>query len=263
MGEPSFVAFGDVMVDIAVSGRGHAARARVEPGGAAANAAVWAAACGADSTVVGRVGDDFAGRALRSALEERGVRTELSVDSASPTGTFLVVDGEIRADRGANARLRPEHVPERLDGDAVLVSGYAPRDAVEAALARAEGDWVALAPAFLNPLPPGAGAEALRLTGLDAEEAARQLGRTYRLACVTRGAAGAVAVLDGRLEAAAAREVETVRPYGTGDAFAAGLLVTLAGGADVVDALESACRLGAAVAASSEPWPRLNDRARQ
>jgi sugar/nucleoside kinase (ribokinase family) len=264
VGETSFVAVGDLMVDIAVAGRGHAARIAIAAGGSAANAAVWAAACGAQSTVVGRVGDDLAGRALRSALEARGVRAELTVDAEAPTGTFLVVDGEVRVDRGANAQLQAEHLPKRLEGGAVLVSGYAPLEAVEAALDRAESDWVTLAPGFLEQLPSTADAvlvdegEAQGLTGLDAEDAARRLGRTFKLACVTRGATGAVAVLDGRLEQSAAPEVEAVRSVGAGDAFAAGLLVALAGGADLVDALERACRVGANAAASSQAWPPLD-----
>jgi sugar/nucleoside kinase (ribokinase family) len=264
MGDPSFVSVGDLMIDITVAGRGHASRVALGAGGAAANAAVWAAACGADSRVVGRVGDDLAGRALHTAFEERGVRADLSVDPEAPTGTFLVVDGEIRADRGANANLGPDNLPDQLEGDAVLVSGYAPRAAVDAALDRAEGDWVALAPGFLDhPLPHGADAilldevEARRLTGLGPKEAARALGGTFRLACVTRGPAGAVAALDGRLQASPAPAVQAAGSAGAGDAFAAGLLVTLARGAELADALETACLLGATVAASSGHWPPL------
>jgi sugar/nucleoside kinase (ribokinase family) len=171
------------------------------------------------------------------------------------------VDGEIRADRGANGRFRPEHLPARLARDAVLVSGYAPRDTVEETLERAESDWVALAPGFLDDLPSSADGvlideeEGQRLTGLGAEGAARALGRTFRLACVTRRAAGAVAVLDGRLDEAAAPEVEAVRAVGAGDAFAAGLLVALARGAPLGDALDAACRLGAAAASAPSSWP--------
>jgi sugar/nucleoside kinase (ribokinase family) len=251
MAGPTFVAVGDLMVDISATGRGHAARIEIVAGGSAANAAAWAAAAGADASVVGRVGDDFAGSSIRRALEERGVRPEVTVDPEAATGAFLVVDGEIRADRGANARFLPEHLPEPLAGDAVLVSGYAPRETVEAALERAESDWVALAPGFLDDLPGSADGvlvdedEAQRLTGLDAEAAARALGRTFRLACVTRGAAGAVAVLDGRVEEAAPPAVEAVRAIGAGDAFAAGLLVALAGGADLGEALAAGCVLGA------------------
>jgi ribokinase len=263
MGAPSFVAVGDLMVDIAAAGRGHEARIEIAAGGSAANAAVWAARSGADAAVVGRVGDDLAGRALRSALEERGVRAQITVDPDASTGTFLVVDEEVRVDRGANACFSPEHLPAPLAGDAVLVSGYAPRETVEAALERAESDWVALAPGFFEQLPSSADGvlvdeeEGQRLTGLDAEGAARSLGRTFRLACVTRGEAGAVAVLDGHLEEAVAPDVEAVRSVGSGDAFAAGLLVALAGGAGLVDALASACRLGASAAASPDPWPPL------
>jgi sugar/nucleoside kinase (ribokinase family) len=122
-------------------------------------------------------------------------------------------------------------------------------------LDRAEGIWVALAPAFLDPLPPGANAvlvdevEARRITGSPPEEAARLLGASFRLACVTRGADGAVAVLDGRVETSKLKPVDSAGPVGAGDAFAAGMLVALARGADLRDALEAGCGFGATVAA--------------
>ena len=75
------------------------------------------------------------------------------------------------------------------------------------------------------------------------------LGRSFKLACVTSGADGAVAVLDGRLETSRPDPVDSAGPVGAGDAFAAGLLVALARGADLRDALEAGCRLGATVAA--------------
>jgi sugar/nucleoside kinase (ribokinase family) len=250
-----FVAVGDVMVDVTASGVGHAARISVAAGGSAVIGAIWAAVAGADATVVGRVGDDLGGRALRAALQERGVGSAFSVDPEAATGTFLVVDGEIRADRGANARFSPDNLPEPLEADVVLVSGYLPGPTVAAALERAKGAWVALAPAFLDPLPPGANAillddiEARRITGSAPGEAARMLGESFRLACVTCGADGAVAVLDGRLETSRPEPVDDASPVGAGDAFAAGLLVALAGGAGLRDALEAGCGLGATVAA--------------
>jgi sugar/nucleoside kinase (ribokinase family) len=259
VGRPRFVAVGDVMIDISASGVGHAARIELGIGGTAVNAGIWAAACGAESSVVGRVGDDFAGRALRDAVEGRGVRADLSVDPEAPTGTFLVVDGHIRADRGANARFGPEHLPGRLGAEAVLVSGYLPAETVAAAIGHAEGDWIALAPASLDPLPYSARAvlvdedEARRLTGAEPEEAARILGRSFELACVTRGAAGAVAVHEGRVETSAPAPGEGASSVGAGDAFAAGLLVALARGADLRDALESACRAGATIATGVAP----------
>jgi sugar/nucleoside kinase (ribokinase family) len=250
-----FVAVGDVMIDVTASGAGHAARISLTPGGSAVNAAIWAAVAGADATVVGRVGDDLGGDALRAALRARGVRSDFSVDLEAATGTFLVVDGEIRADRGANVRFSPDDLPDPLEADVVLVSGYLPGPTVAKALERAEATWLALAPALLDPLPPGANAilvddvEARRITGSAPERAARMLGKSFRLACVTRGAEGAVAVLDGRLERSRPERIENASQIGAGDAFAAGLLVALARGAGLRDALEAGCGLGATVAA--------------
>jgi sugar/nucleoside kinase (ribokinase family) len=250
-----FVAVGDVMIDVTASGVGHAARISLVPGGSAVNAAIWAAVAGAEATVVGRVGDDLGGRALRTALEERGLRGDFSVDPEATTGTFLVVDGEIRADRGANASFSPDDLPDRLEADVVLVSGYLPGPTVAKALERAEGTWLALAPALLDPLPPGANAilvddvEGRRITGAAPEEAARLLGERFRLACVTSGADGAVAVLDGRIETSRPEPVDNTSQVGAGDAFAAGLLVALARGAGLHDALDAGCGLGATVAA--------------
>src|SRR5438128_1094969 len=93
-----FVAVGDLMVDVLARGAGHGARIRVAAGGSAANAARVAAACGAEATAFGAVGDDAGGRLLRGELEGAGVRPELAVLTGAATGTFLVVDGEIRAD---------------------------------------------------------------------------------------------------------------------------------------------------------------------
>jgi sugar/nucleoside kinase (ribokinase family) len=247
------------MVDVVVTGRGHDARAAVRPGGSAAIAAAWAAEAGAEATVVGSIGDDFAGRALRSALELQGVTCLLSVDDEAPTGTFLLVDGEIRTDRGANARLTPDELPERIEADGVLVSGYLPPDTVAAALERADARWIALSPGPLEQVPPGAdalflnGDEAQRLTGEEPEDAARALGERFRLACVTRGPEGAVAVLGGGLRVATTRPV--LEPaLGAGDAFAATTIVALSGGAGLDDALAAGCEAGAR-AADLGPWP--------
>jgi ribokinase len=255
-----FLAVGELMLDIVASGRGHAAEIRVAPGGSAALAAGWAARAGARAAVVGRLGDDLAGRVLSGALREAGVEALLSVDRQAPTGTYLLVDGEARVVRGANASLLPPLLPPRLEADAVLVSGYLPPETVEAALARARAAWVALAPATLTQLPAGANAllldeeEARRLTGRGAREAARLLGERARLVAVTRGPLGAVAVLDGREDAIRGSGRPLGSPIGAGDAFAAGLLVSLASGAGLGEALQVASRLGQKAAASGS-WP--------
>jgi sugar/nucleoside kinase (ribokinase family) len=256
-----FLAVGDLMIDVVVAGRGHDAIARLAPGGTAANTAAWAASLGAKATALGAVGDDAASRLLRNELVRRGVETMFVVDPTNPTGTFVVADGELHVDRGANATLDPSGLPPLPAADAVLVSGYLPPAALTVALAQARGDWVLLDAGALSSLPEGGTAvvanerQARALTGAEPEAALGQLAERYRLACVTLGARGAIAVLDGRLERAEPTDRALQEAPGAGDAFAAALLVTLTRGGTLAEALVEGCRCGAA-AAGMPGWPQ-------
>src|SRR5437899_674833 len=126
---------------------------RLRPGGAGANAAVWAAAEGARVRLYGRVGGDMAGHLVCRALEERAIEAVVVIDRSGRTGAMLVVreagDRSMVADRGANASLSPDDLPRALAADAVLVSGYllfgaGSNAAARAALERADGAWVAV-----------------------------------------------------------------------------------------------------------------------
>ena len=250
MDRPRFVAVGDVLVDVSVhGGPGHGARVALHAGGSAANTAVWAAAAGADASVIGRVGDDLGGRAIRDALTARHVEPVFAVDNEAATGTFVQVGGRRYVDRGASAALTPEHLPDRLDADIVAVSAYAPAAAAEAALTRSAASWTA---ALGRPLPR---ANAVILNETEADEGVHELAARFRLACVTLGELGAIAVLDGEERSASAPRVDAPDPTGAGDAFAAVLLVSLARGLPLRDALEDACRAGARAAAISGGWP--------
>jgi ribokinase len=248
-----FVAVGELLVDVVVVGSGHDARIRVQPAGSAFNAGVTAAGAGAAATVIGTVGDDAAGRMILAELAARGVAAAVAV-SDGPTGTFVLADGEVRVDRGVSHAIV---LPATINAEAVLVSGYLPVQTIEAALARAQAPWAALDAARLAELPAGGNAllaneaTARRLTGKEPEEAGRALSERDRLACVTRAEQGAVGVLDGRLVTAAAAGTVDADAPGAGDAFAAALLVELARGADLADALAEACSWGARAAARS------------
>jgi ribokinase len=238
-----FVAVGELLVDVVAEGSGHDARIVILPAGSAFNAAVAAAAAGADASVVGTVGDDPAGRMVLAELAARGVRSEVTV-ADGPTGTFLLADERIRVDPGVGHAVV---VPERIEGDVVLVSGHLPPQTIEAALARADAPWVALDAARLHELPPGgnalvANAEAARrLTGQEPEEAALTLAAGRRLACVTLGERGAVAVLDGRVDRVVPQALAP-DALGQGDVFAATLLVALARGEELAAALSGAAQ---------------------
>ncbi len=257
---PRFFAVGDLMLDISASGRGHDARISVRPGGSAANAAVWAARCGAEATVVGCVGDDLAGRALARELEDLGVRASFSVIREEPTGTTLLIDGHRRVDRGANTAASPELLPDLIEADAVLVSAYLPSAAIDAAVRRARAPWIAVDVGASGKPPDAPGLfiaeeRARALTGEEAEPAAAVLGRRYDLVCITRGREGAVAALGGRIETASPTHVYNGDATGAGDALAASTLVALARGATLSKALAEGCHYGALVAASSSTWP--------
>lgn len=283
---PDVLTVGDVMVDVRVPAdalpAGHVVgRLRVRPGGSAANAAAWAAAAGATSAVVGRIGDDVAGAAIRLALEGRRVDALLAVDPKLPTGIVLVLGESVVAERGANARLTPADVPADLAAPAVLVSGYTLLHedtcaAGQAALERAAGPWIAIDAAsaglvahvgrtrFLA-LTEGATAlllnddEAAALTGERGESAARALAGSYRLVCVKQGERGAVAVHEGRLERVGVPDARAVavEVTGAGDAFAGALLAELARGRSAADALGAACKAGTQALGAPDGWPRV------
>src|SRR5436305_2035131 len=111
------IVVGDASLDIVARHHGPVvhggdARADVTPavGGAGANTAAWLASREVDTVLVGRVGDDMAGRQVRAELTAAGVRCELAVDPKAPTGCVVVLVDEagqrsMLADRGANAWL--------------------------------------------------------------------------------------------------------------------------------------------------------------
>lgn len=283
------ITVGDVMVDVHVESPALArggdvhGRVRLQPAGTSANAAVWAAWDGASARVLGRVGQDLAGRLLRDALLERGVDPALTFDVDAPSGTMLVVveagERSMVADRGANARLRPDDLPPALEAGAVLVSGYLSLQdpttaAAIAAIERARARLVAVEASswpLLEAFGPdrfltltseaGAdtilanGSEAQILTGRSGADAARALGEWFRVACVKVGAEGAVMSFEGAVVQAPGEQIVEVDPTGAGDAFDGVLLGALARGAEPEMALRRACHAGARVASSAETWP--------
>jgi ribokinase len=251
-----FVALGDVMVDVVAnrlpaSGERAHGSVRLRAGGSTVNAALVARELGADAQVVGRIGTDDAGNLVVATLERRGVVAHLARDDELPTGTAIALGDAVVADRGANARFSPADLPARLEGDALLVSGFAlfqdgSREAARAALDRFEGEWTAVDLASPRLAALDFDARVVFATE-DEAKAVPRLRERFEIVCVKRTDGARVHSRREVANVASNRVVETT-PFGGGDAFAAAFLVALADGAELGDALERACAAGARAA---------------
>lgn len=229
------------------------------PGGKGANQAVAAARLGARTAMVGCVGDDAFGAALRAVLVADGVEvSEVRTVSGAHTGVAMIVVDDrgqngIVVVPGANGQLGPDDVgrcePLLAACRVVVLQLESPLPTVQraAARARALGKAVVLNPAPARPLPAALLAcadylvpnehEAAALTGLpvgSVEEAAaagqrlRALGA--RSVLVTLGSRGVVAVTAEGVQHHPSRPVEAVDTTAAGDTFIGGLCAGLVEG---------------------------------
>ncbi|GAA4141519.1 ribokinase [Leifsonia shinshuensis] len=100
----------------------------VSAGGKSANQAVAASRLGAEVSLIGAVGDDEAGTALRRQLEASGVDTSsVSTIVSTATGTALITvddqgENTIVVAAGANDHLTPERIGDSDFGGAAIIS---------------------------------------------------------------------------------------------------------------------------------------------
>lgn len=233
------------------------------PGGKGANQAVAAAAAGASTALVGRVGDDDAGAAYLAGLAERGVDVSAVRPTAGqPTGHALIAVDErgentIVVIGGANGLVTPEEAMAGTAGaDVVLLQLELPLPAVVAAAeaARAAGVRVLLNPSPWQPLPPGL-VEAVDVVVVNEHEA-EQLGTYGGELVVTLGAAGAEWRSGRERVAVPAPQVDVVDTTGAGDAFAGTLAAALAAGLERQPALARAvtAAAGSVGVAGAQGW---------
>ena len=216
------------------------------------------------AAVVGRVGADAAGRLVAEELADAGVELLLARDAHAPTGCVVVFGGStVVADPGASARssrttCRRRSRQARSSCPATHCLQAGPEAAARAALERARTAWLAVDAASAN-LVTAFGVdrffaatakadvvlanaeEAFALTGREGEEAALELARRYRVACVKLGSEGAVAASAGTIGPWCSATDRGRNTLGAGDSFAAGLLLALAGGAELAAAVQAGC----------------------
>lgn len=246
----------------------------VNHGGKGANQAVAARRLGAEVRLIGCVGDDDSGGAIRRALAEQSIGVQgLSTVPDAATGTALIfVDREgrnqIGVAPGANHKLTVEMAREAEEAigwaQVVVTQLEIPVPVVRWALETAQRHGV---PTVLNPAPvqelsdellglvtyltPNAG-EVAALTGIEVDDlesgrraAARLCERGVGTVIITLGEEGALVCDGSRAVHFEAFPVEVVDTTGAGDAFNGALAVGLAAGGD----LEQVIPLASAAAA--------------
>jgi ribokinase len=281
----SIVIIGSVNMDVIVQvprfpGEGetlHASSLATGPGGKGANQAVACARTSGGSArgavhMVGCVGDDAHGDALRRVLEHDGVDTSHVRTQPGPSGTafvFVEPDGHNRIVivTGANAALREADIDACAalfaSQPVVLLQLEVPLATVmhAAATAHARGCTVVLNPSPMIDIPErlwrsvdvvvANEVETRQLTGIDvatadqAQDAARALlAKGPSLAVVTLGADGVVALgsatRSGVIEhhRIPARRVQALDTTAAGDTFTGAFCAALAAGRPIAAALQ-------------------------
>ena len=259
----------------------------VNHGGKGANQAVAARRLGAEVRLIGCVGADASGEAIRAALAAEGIGVDgLATTAEAATGTALIcVDArgrnQISVAPGANRQLTADdvqrHAADVAWADVVLCQLEVPVAATRRALelAREAGK-----PTMLNPAPardvdpavwplvdyltPNEG-EAARFGGradLDPLAAARLLlGRGVGQVIVTLGEDGALVCAAGGHARLPAFRVEAIDTTAAGDAFNGALATALAEGAALEEATRFAMAAGALTCTRRGAQPSLPSRA--
>jgi ribokinase len=245
-------------------------------GGSAANVAVWAKRLGAETALVGNVGDDLLGQLMRAHLASEGVdELVFAVPGGSTTRIGVVVRPDAEhafvTDHTHPLRLTADDLPlSLLDGaDVVFVNGYAVFMAGSAAFAapllaeaRRRGIAVAFDPSSFSLIALYGAARLLDEIGpvdilLANEDEARTLAGAGTLSdllaraavvVIKQGGLGATALSAAGVVSAPADPVSVVDTTGAGDAFDAAFLVEYVGHRDLARALAAANRLGGQVA---------------
>lgn len=220
------------------------------PGGKGANQAVAAARLGTEVVFIGCVGDDEAGRDLRSGLIDEGVDCSLLEVVDAPTGSAMVMldrngDNAIVVDEGANGRvvIDARHTSILRSATAVLCQLEIPIGAAGTALAMAGGKAVLnAAPSCVLP-PDIIGAtdvlivneiELVDIAGGIEPDAVRSLGVPTVVA--TLGGDGAQVITPGDVAYVPAPTVTVRDTTGAGDAFCGAFASALDEGLDAHEA---------------------------
>ncbi|WP_129726079.1 ribokinase [Ectobacillus funiculus] len=276
MSKPKLVVVGSLNMDIVVETERYPLvgetlmgdKVSFIPGGKGANQATAGARLGAETAIIGAVGDDLFGGQLLNSLQENGVDVSgVKQVAGMSTGIASIYvsegDNSIVVVPGANYRVEPADIDRHEDklrqADVVLLQLEIPVETVlyVARKAKSLGKTVVLNPAPAQPLPrelfeyidyltPNR-TELSRYTRMDTDdqslEKAMQCMRETGAAHVitTLGAEGSAYLTEeGTMQLKRGYKVPTVDTTGAGDCYNAGLACAIADGRSLDEAIEFA-----------------------
>ncbi|WP_296510750.1 ribokinase [Rhodoferax sp.] len=228
------------------------------PGGKGANQAVASAkAGGAVTHMLLGLGQDAFAASLEASLQSAGVDMHIVRTPDHPSGTAFIcvsddAENAITVAPGANAELRPEHLPSLAGFTHLLLQLETPLDTVNAyaQAARAQGVQVVLnaAPARALPAELLAAVDVLvvnegelaLVSGHQGSIAAALASLTVPTVVVTLGHQGSCARHAGGFELQSAFPITPVDTTGAGDTFCGSLVAALSQGQSLKSALQFA-----------------------
>jgi ribokinase len=243
-------------------------------GGKGANQAVAAARLGGDILFIAKLGDDIFGRQALALFTTEGIDvSQIIIDMEHPSGVALITvdaagENSIVVASGANAALGPDdigpctqHIEEAF---IVLMQLETPVPTIEKIASIAAGRHIMT---VLNPAPAAELSDSLlrhisiitpnqketeMLTGIKVQDRASALQASERLhargvetVIITMGAAGASLYHKNRFSTIASPVVKAVDTTAAGDVFNGALVVGLAEGMEMEEAVGFACRAAA------------------
>ena len=248
----------------------HVQSLRHVAGGKGFNQAAACARLGANVSIVGCVGCDADGKAMRQAMQDAKLDlTNVTTSPLLPTGTaYVIVDANgsnrILVHEGANGYVTRKQVTQAFEHecDVVMLQWELPIDIVNVAI---EAAYVKKIPVILDPaparplnsvtIPRGVTVltpnehEAELLTGFSMkthpEQVFQSLTAIAPIVLVTMGEQGAILCSNGKIKKFNAYPANVVDTTGAGDVFNANFAVLYALNGDLDRAVDEACRSAA------------------
>ena len=238
------------------------------PGGKGANQAIASAKLGAETTLIGKIGDDLFGKKLIEFFKEQKVDTKIFIEKDISTGTAVVVVSKETANNtivvipGANFLLKEQDFTNiNFEKRDVLISQFEiPIEVIIAFFKKGKemGTINIFNPAPAQNMPDTLlnlvdilvlnETEFSSISGMAIDvssgqsiiNAIKKIQKTNLSVVVTLGEKGVVAIHNGEVLSVTGRKVEAVDTTGAGDCFVGAFGASLAEGKSFMDCLKFA-----------------------